>query len=277
MFSILVSVWSCRPEPKETPTKGYLKCLVDKSLVNVITEERDTFVTLYKQSKIDLEALTAREGIAAVLNSEAKMFVSSRSLNDEEKNAYEKNKSNVRIIRFCYDGIALIVNEFESIDKITVSELKEMLTGKKLNIKVISPERNSGVYEYIKNDILNGNDPTNVEIMDDESHIIQKVRNSKGIIGVVGVNTLKDVMNIKTLQVSLGEKNILGDNYYEPIPGYLVNGKYPLVRIGYIFINEIGLYVASGFATFITSTDGQKIVLKNNLGPATVPVRIRVN
>ena len=274
-FIILVSVCACRPEPKETPTKGYLKCLVDESLFNVIKEERDTFVGLYKNTKVDLSAMKAREGIAAVLNGEAKIFISSRNLNNEEKDFLDKTKPEIKIFKFCYDGVALIVNEFESLDKITIEELKNILSGGKSSIQVFMPERNSGVYEYVKSEILNDEDPKNITILKSEKEIIDKIRNSRNMIGIVGLNMISNEKNIKAMHVSIGEKNIVGDNYYEPIPGYLVNGSYPLVRTCYILINEIGVYVASGFASFLTSTEGQKIVLKNNLGPATVPVKLK--
>jgi len=65
--------------------------------------------------------------------------------------------------------------------------------------------------------------------------------------------------------------------YLEPHPGYFVQGLYPLSRLVLVYVNEINLGLASGFATFLTGNEGQKIVLENKLGPATVPVRIISN
>ena len=64
------------------------------------------------------------------------------------------------------------------------------------------------------------------------------------------------------------------DNYYKPYVAYLLSESYPLVRTTAIFLNDIGVGLASGFATYLTSHDGQKVVADNNLGPATVPVKM---
>jgi hypothetical protein len=45
---------------------------------------------------------------------------------------------------------------------------------------------------------------------------------------------------------------------------------YPLSRLLLVYVNEINVGLASGFASFLTGNDGQKIALSNNLGPAAV-------
>jgi len=152
--------------------------------------------------------------------------------------------------------------------------LKNLLLGVDKKYKITIPEQNSGVYEYLKNDLLEGKEPVNVSIAQNENEVINKIKEGRSVIGIVGFNTLKDFNEIKTLKIGIKENYSTGTTYYEPHPGYFVNGEYPLMRANVILINEIGLRVASGFTTFLTSTEGQKIVLKNNLGPAAVPVKL---
>ncbi len=270
----MISLAGCFPEPKESPTKGYLKCYVDESLMNVVKDERDAFVNLYSNSKIDLQQVKAREGIAAVLNGETKMFVCSRGLNDEEASFITKSKSDARVFKFCFDAITIIEKANGKLDKIKTDELKQLLLGEKTDVKVYMPEANSGVYEFLKSQLLDGKNPTGAVILKSENDVINKIKTTKNSIGIVGLNTLKNISGVEVLEVGASERSITGIQYYEPLAGYLVNGAYPLVRTTYIIINEVGLHVASGFATFLTSNDGQKIVLSNNLGPATVPVKL---
>ena len=270
----LVTFGGCLPQPQETPTKGYLKCYVDESLYNVVKDERDLFVDLYEDSKIDLIPVSAREGIAAVINGDAKMFVSSRNLNEEETGFIRKNKSGVKIFKFCYDGIAVIVNSNNGIEKMDVDELTELLLGTKKNISVIIPESNSGVYEFVKDELLKGKYPAGAEIAGTEKEVIDKVKKDKNSVGLVGLDLLKNESGVFVLEIGGGGQNLMGKKYIEPLPGYLVNGEYPLMRTTYIFLNEIGLHVASGFTTFLTSNEGQRVVMKNDLGPATVPVKL---
>jgi phosphate transport system substrate-binding protein len=273
LLGLLAIFTSCH-ERQETAIKGYLKCYVDESLYNIVKAERDTFVVRYPQSKIDLVTVKAREGITAVFNGEAKLFISSRELNDEEKTFFDKQKSQMKGFKFCYDAVVPIVQENDPMEKITIDELKKALTGETHDFNVIIPERNSGVYEYLKEKLLDNKEPQNVSIASSEKETISKVKSGKKSLGFVGINTLSGVTGVKILEVA---SSIRGDGealYYRPYVAYLATESYPLVRTTAIFINDYGIGLAAGFSTFITSYDGQKIVSQNNLGPATVPVKM---
>lgn len=261
---------SCGKEPIETPTKGYLKCYVDESLFNIIKEEAKLFMSLYPQTKIDLVSLKAREGIVTLLNNQAEMFISSRQLNREEKEFIDKIKIDISLYKFCYDGIAVISSKNSNMDKIDLKNLKEILISKTHKMKIVMPEKNSGIYEYVITNLVEEKYLKNVELVESEFDVIKKIISSRNALGLVGLNTLKGFDSIKILKVS--DNN--GINYYYPYTAYLVNAAYPLSRTTYIFLREIGLGVASGFTSFLTSNDGQKLVLKNDLGPATVPVKL---
>ncbi len=273
-IAFIILVLAGCSEPKETPTKGYLKAYADESLKNVIVAERNRFVSLYKDAVINLEFLPAREGIVKVLNNEAKLFVSSRELNKEEKDYIAKNKLEIKAFKFCYDGIAVIVPVKSIVKEIKISALKDILEGKNTSFKIFMPQKNSGVYEFIKEKLLNGKEPRNVNVTVTEHEVIENTINTRNAIGFVGINTINLNNKIKVLKVGTGEMSPGGEAYYGPYQGYFVNGAYPLTRTAIILLNEIGLGVASGFATFLTSNEGQKIVADNELGPATVPVKL---
>ena len=272
-FSAALLVFAGCKEKELSPIRGSLKCYVDESLYNVIKAERDTFVTLYPNSKIDLVTVKAREGIADVLNGEATLFISSRTLNAEEKSYFEKTKSDMRTFKFCYDAVVPIVSNSESKENLTMDEVKKILTGQTMGFQVFVPDPNSGVYEYLKTSVLGNKEPQKVSIVKSEEEVIQKVKSTRKSLGFVGLNTLENVEGVKILEVGIkrSETDIL---YYKPYTAYLVSQTYPLIRTTSIFINEVGIGLASGFATFLTSFEGQKIVSKHNLGPATVPVKM---
>ena len=264
---------SCQ-ERQETAIKGYLKCYVDESLYDVVKAERDTFVVHYPQSKIDLVTVKAREGITAVFNGEAKLFVSSRNLNDEERTFYDKQKSPLKGFKFCYDAVVPIVRDDDPREKITIDEIKKILKGETRGFTVFLPEPNSGVYEYLKEKLLDNQNPQNVSIAQSEKETINKVKSVRKSLGFVGLNTLSGVKGIKILEVASKTRSDGEALYYKPYVAYLVSESYPLVRTTTIFINDYGIGLAAGFSTFLTSYDGQKIVSQNNLGPATVPVKM---
>ncbi len=259
-------------EKSETAIKGSLKCYVDESLYNVIQTEKDTFMVLYKQSNIELFKVKAREGIASILNGDISLFISSRNLNDEEKAYFEKTNLPIRAFKFCYDAVVPIVNKKDPADKITMDEIKNILSGKPTKFRIYVPEPNSGVFEYLKQNVLDGKEPANVSVVKSEEEVIQKIKTVKNALGFVGLDNARGD-EIKILQVGVMRRD--GEAlYYDPYVAYLISQNYPLVRTTAIIINDPAIGVASGFATFLTSYVGQKIVSKNNLGPATVPVKM---
>lgn len=272
LFSMLIFI-ACQ-ERQSSPIKGVLKCYVDESLYNVVKAERDTFAVLYPQSKIELVTAKAREGIAAVLNGETELFISSRNLNDEERSFLEKRQSRMRGFKFCFDAVVPIVREDDSKEKILIQEIKDLLAGQTKGTKVFVPEHNSGVYEYLKENLLEKKEPQNVIIVKNEEEVVSKVKATKKSLGFVGLNSLSGVKGTKILEVGSKVRSDGEVLYYYPYVAYLVSESYPLLRTTTIFINENGIGLASGFSTFLTSYEGQKVVAKNNLGPATVPVKM---
>ena len=274
LFLYFILIFTDCNERQISPLKGSLKCYVDESLYNIVKAARDTFVVQYPGSSIELVSAKAGEGIASVLNKEAKIFISTRELNAEEKAFSEKAKLDLHHFSFCYDAVVPIVSINDLKFQITVQEIKSLISGQTKNYKVFVPEYNSGIYEYLKDSVLDKKELQNVTIVKSEEETISKVKETKKSIGFVGVNTLNDVKGIKVLE--LGSK-IRSDGevlYYKPYAAYLITQNYPFTRTTTIFLNEIGVGLASGFATFLTSFNGQQIVAKNNLGPATVPIKM---
>jgi phosphate transport system substrate-binding protein len=50
--------------------------------------------------------------------------------------------------------------------------------------------------------------------------------------------------------------------------------KYPFLRDLYIVSREARAGLGTGFATYVASDDGQRIILRSGLMPATQPVRV---
>lgn len=270
---LLLFVSGCGPEPRETTTKGSIKCYADESLYSMVVEQRDSFVTTYPASKIEVEKVQAREGIVKILNGEIQMFVSSRGLTDDESKFVEKTKSEVKVIKLCYDGLTVIVDTNHQAARMTTTQLKQLLLGESKLYKVFIPDQNSGVFENLKVELLENKKPSGAFVVKNEDGVVKSVIKNKNSIGVVGLNIARESKGIKILRIGTDERSATGGEYIEPVAGYLSNGEYPLIRECYIFLNEIGTGLGTGFATYMTFTQGQKIVLAHDLGPATVPLR----
>ncbi len=262
--------FNCCKEKEFTPVKGETKAAADESLFRVTDALKTEFETLYPTAKVSLTQAAARVGIPDLLEGKIQLFVCGRNLNNEELEFIKNNKKqNLNQFKFCYDGVVLLVQKEDKKENISLNELRDLLNGVNKSYKIFMPQFKSSTYEYIKNNLLGGKDPLNVKLVDKEVDILTEVKKNSKSIGLVGLNVIADSSAFKFLKVSADENvSLTGTTYYEPHPGYLSHGEYPLAKLCYVFTNETYVGVAGGFATFLVGNEGQAIVFKKfNLGP----------
>ena len=179
---------------------------------------------------------------------------------------------------------------------ISVNDIRRILTGEVKNWKEIYPKsplkeirvvfdnRNSSTVRFATDSICGGKylSTTEVKALRTNQQVIDYVAQTPDAIGVIGVNWLgnrSDTTNfsfrdeIRIMFVSAEQKATL-ENSYRPYQAYLYYGNYPLARPIYILLNDPRNSLPWGFASFLTSDRGQRIILKSGLVPATQPVRI---
>ncbi len=264
-----------------TPTKGAVVVDVDRAVYPIIKKEKDVFDTLYVQAKIKLNEVNPLQCILDLLNGKVKMVVSTQYFNDRESHFIDSLNLDIKRFKFCYNAIAIIGSKNNTTDNIRVDEIKDALLGKSGNYNFIIPGNSTSTYNYIKEELLNGQDPKNAQIVKNDSDVVSKVEKFNDVLGIVSFNQVQDSSKIHFVQVgqlknesNQTSNNGLKVNYFTPHPGFVLKEYYPLKQTVYIFLHEIGMSPASGFTTFLTSYEGQKIALGQNLAPAAVPVKI---
>ena len=144
--------------------------------------------------------------------------------------------------------------------------------------------KNSSTVRFAMDSICGGKELAegNVSALKTNQQVIDYVANNPDAMGVVGVNWLgnrSDTTNlsfreeIRVMSVS-AEDVATPANSYKPYQAYLFYGNYPLARSIYALLNDPRSGLPWGFASFMTSDKGQRIILKSGLVPATQPVRI---
>jgi phosphate transport system substrate-binding protein len=63
-------------------------------------------------------------------------------------------------------------------------------------------------------------------------------------------------------------------SYYRPHQGFIADKSYPFIREVYMTSRETFAGLGSGFIQWATGEQGQRIVLKSGLVPATMPIRL---
>ena len=65
-----------------------------------------------------------------------------------------------------------------------------------------------------------------------------------------------------------------GNDFYYTHPAYIADKSYPFIREVYVINRETFNGLGSGFIQFLTYENGQRIVLRGGMVPATMPIRL---
>ncbi len=280
IFGVFV-FFGCQ-ESNVSPTKGSVTVEVDPAVFPIIQTEKNAFDSLYTNAKVELKAVTPLEGMVNLLNNKSRMFVTPRYFDQKQLDFIRNQKLDIQINKFCFDAIAIICSKHNNTNKLRVDEIKSSLLGITKNYTFVIPQSNTATFQFLKEEVLDNNNPKNFIVVPNDSDVLKKIEKSDDLLGIINFNIIQDSSKINFVQIGqikneIGQdstRNSLQINYYTPHPGYLVKNDYPLKQTVYIYLNELEMTPASGFTTFLTSYEGQKIALGQNLAPAAVPVKI---
>lgn len=282
---LLLFLFSCQTDGKveETYTSGSTRMVADESFAPIVDDELYVFESLYKRADIDMIYKPENELLNLFLNDSVRIAILSRTLKPEEKRIFDKQNITVRVNRFAVDAIALVTHKSTKDSAVTVEEIVKVMQGNASKISaLVFDNPNSSTVRYMMD--LAGVKLLPVKgvyALKSNPDIIKYVHNNPGSIGVIGVNWIKQpgkeiapfVDNLKTL----GVKNVPGkpgsDRFYKPSQNNLALGVYPLTRNLYIINCQGGPGLGWGFASFLASDRGQRIVLKSGLLPDSIPPR----
>jgi len=281
---------------KSASTTGELTVGVDEGISPVVQEEASEFMRLNNEAKVTLNIKTTKEVIADLNNGTYKSVVVGRDLTKEEADIFTANKIELKKSAFALDGIGVIVNPKNPLTKLNFNELKRIFTGeqnewKELDgdnkdvysgkIKVFIARKNASVHDIFKSKVLAGAEfGANDVICSTSSQMMREIKENENAIGFISmawITVSNDTLDesVKPLKIASVDPNTgaIG-NYVGLHQGYIANKTYPLVTEAFIFSTDFSMNLSVGFSSFMSSYDGQRIVLKSGLVPVTQPVKI---
>ncbi len=295
---LLIFMLSCSgggtQELRETPTSGSIKIAVDESFQPLIDTEIFTFTHLYKNTSITPMYKPEFDIINDFMNDSVRVIVTSRKLSEYQIQTLRDSLFIARTTTFAYDALAFIThrknpdtllryNELENIFLGKVTKWNQINPSSKLgNINVIFDNTKSGNIRYFK-EMFEISDTLgkNFFALRNNTEVIDYVAENPNSLGIVSVNWISDkddslsmsFMN-KVNVVAVSQKYINDGNFYRPQPGFIYDRSYPFVREIYFISRETFKGLGSGFIQWATAEQGQRIVLKSGLVPATMPIRL---
>jgi len=297
LASILFS--SCTTTPKkvnkETPTQGDITIAIDDSYQLLADAELYTFQALYKNAKITPIFASEDSILDLFMKDSVQVIFSSRKLTENEE-AYLKSKSYVpRTTKIAYDAIAFIVNKSNNDSLIRYNTIKDIFMGKTTKWKEINPNSklkdikvvfdnpgSSNVRSIMKKFEITGSLPSYCYSASKNAEVINYVEKNPDALGIISVNWISDpadsishsfLNKIKVVLVS-AQFDSDGDDFYSPHPAYIANRYYPFTRDVYAINRETFAGLGTGFSSFVAGDQGQRIILRMGMVPATMPVRL---
>jgi phosphate transport system substrate-binding protein len=275
----------------ETPTRGNIKISVDESFQLLIDTQLYTFESLYINAHITPYYKPEVDVLADFMNDSVRTIVLTRDLTKEEKDYLLTQKFVARTTKVAHDALALIVNPANHDTIISDNQFADIFRGKITSWKQINPasqdkpvnvvfdNNKSGNVRYFREKFsLTGNFPSNCFAVNTNEEVINYVKNNTGALGIISVNWISDTQDsisekfLKSVRVVEVGTNSL--NYCKPYQGYIAEESYPFCRDVYMISRETFSGLGTGFASFVAGDQGQRIILKSGLVPATMPIRL---
>jgi len=299
ILTVLLAINSCNTTPQkimdETPTRGTINIGVDDSYKLLADAELYTFHSFYKDAHISAQYLSQDSILKLYLKDSVRLIITSRKLTENEE-AYLKEKSIFpRTTKIAYDALAFILNRENTDTLIRYNSIKDIFTGKtskwqqlnpksKLNdIKIVFDNPGSNNVSLIMNKFgLSGSLPKYCYSVTKNSEVISYVEKHPEAMGIISVNWISDpsdsishafLKKVRVASIS-SEYDSYGSDFYRPHPGYIANKSYPFIREVYMISRETFYGLGSGFIQFVAGDQGQRIILKEGMVPATMPVRL---
>lgn len=225
-------------------------------------------------------------GISAIINQTCDLANHSREWTQKEIDLAWQKGIKPRFFVIAVDGLGIIVNEKNPIDKLTMTELGAIYRGEIKNWKAVGgPDKaislygrqsNSGTYVFMQEHVLgNKNYSTDMKEMNGNAQIIEGILQDEGGIGYVGVGYLYDKdgkirKGLKVINIAKDAKSAA----FSPLDKAAVDkGDYPVARPLYQATNGKPSPAVAAFIAFEISPEGQKIVERE--GFFTIGVRHR--
>lgn len=221
----------------------------------------EVFMNKNSDVNISVQGGGSGVGIAALIDGTTDIADASRAIKDKELKKAVSNgvipKANV----VAMDGIAVIVNNSNSLKKLSIKQIKAIYTGKISNwpdvggsggqIVVISRDSASGTFEaFSKLALSKSRVRPDALLSASNQAVAQTVARTPGAIGYVGLGYVSD--NVKAITV----------NGVECLKETVLTGAYPLARPLFMYTNGKPTGVIKVYLDFVLSKEGQRLVEK---------------
>lgn len=264
----------CAPDanPTEESSTGVVS-IVNKgsdTLVNLALAWAERYMELNPGYRISVTGGGSGTGITGLINGTVDIANASRDMSVEEIDALRSSGMEPVEYTVAGDAIAVVVNPSNPVDRLTLSQIADIYTGKITNwsevggedrpIVLLSRESNSGTYVFFLENVIRvgGGDDTllfspDTLLMPSSEGISEEVRQNPNAIGYDGLGYVTP--DQKTIAIATEE----GEPYVMPSIETVNEGTYPISRALYMYTAGEPSGPVREYLDWIL-TDGQALV-----------------
>jgi len=219
-------------------------------------------------------------GFSSLVSGTCDCAMSSRNIKEKEIALANKRGVYPYEIKVALDGLAVVVNPENPVDKLTMDQLAGIFSGKLSNWKevggaderivVLSREVNSGTHVYFKEHVLRKGDKKSKEefssgalMLSSSQAIADEVAGNSAAIGYYGMGYISD----KHKPVSIAKD--ADSPYVAPTIENVIDGSYPISRPLLMYTNGPPQGLIKKFIDFALSEEGQEIVRATDFVPVS--------
>lgn len=244
------------------------------TLINLVQKLSEEYMEKYPSNYIAVTGGGSGTGVAALINKKCDVANASRLMKPKEIQMAEDNGVKANRIVIAMDGLSVITNGSNPVDKLTKDEIGAIFRGDIKNWKEVGGndmpitlygrQSNSGTFVFFQDYVLKGDYSQKMNRMNGNAQIVEGVKADVSGIGYVGVGYVKNANGLNVVRVATKK----GGEYANPLNAEDVKtGRYPIARPlnQYIAGNPEG--ATRKFLEFELSAEGQRIVEEEGFFP----------
>jgi len=261
--------------------QGFIQAKGSDTMVNAVQMVAEVFMQDYPHVFVAVTGGGSGVGIASLINKTCDVASASREMKPKEIEIARQHGVYPKEFTVAYDGVAVIINKNNPVDKLTIEDLHKIFTGeatswkqfggKDLPIVTLSREVSSGTHMYFKEEVIQlGKKDSRDEfsegtlLLTSSQAIVEEVAGNKEAVGYLGMGYLSD--RTKALQIGKG-----AGEFYPPTVENVLKKTYPLSRGLYAYTDGEPQGIVKMFIDFILSPAGQKQFTDAGFVPAKAP------
>jgi phosphate transport system substrate-binding protein len=278
---IAVVLGGCGEKIDPNEPQGFVQTKGSDTMVNAVQMVAEEFMKEYPHVFVAVTGGGSGVGIASLISKTCDVATASREMKPKEIEMALVRGVNPKEFVVAYDGVAVIVNKSNPVDKLKIEDLHEIFTGKATNWKefggkdlpivTLSREVSSGTHMYFKEEVIQLGKKDNKEefskgtlLLTSSQAIVEEVAGNEAAIGYLGMGYLSD--RTKALQIGKDKE------FHLPDVENVLKKTYPLSRPLYVYTNGEPRGIVKLFVDFTLSPTGQRQFMETGFVPVGATV-----